>query len=691
MPNHVYALLSSRTSIRPILFAFLFILLFAATSHAQTPAQDVRTVFTITNQASLFAGTFPLTVWSVDGPTLTWAAELRPNTRGSGPVSLAVDAVHEHVFITVEDSNKLDVVNALSGERLDQITLSGTGDLAGIDVLESRGQLFVVDREEKDIFVFDTVTFNQVDHWVAPAGNGIYDISVEENVDGDDVIFVTDGTQTVRWFDIDSHVLRGSTIFTANCIGMAVDNTRSDPLIFTVAHDPGVDDPYPEDHNFLQRMNLANGQEIRHQMDTSARGLEVNENDRLVYATLGQYSSFPIRLGTVRVFDADSLAELNSYDLDYCPGLLTKCTPTGIAATRLAFGTRFEKELTSHPGGQFNTGEEAIFTVTITNESSSSIRVLPLQDEYDTSHLQYLYSVPASNDNNDDGVINWSNVITSDLGPDASTSVEIHFRAAGDCEDYLDGTNTGTMTGAETAQGNPLPDASDTADYRLVCICLQDSDCNDGQYCNGVEQCLREQCVPGDPPCEDDGDFCNGEETCNEQNDQCGNSGDPCPDDGLYCNGDEVCNEARDRCDSTGDPCLEIYCDAEATCVEATDECISDGTPCLDDGIFCNGDEYCDHDLSDCVHSGDPCGDDELWCNGDESCDEQNDECDHSGDPCPDGEACDETADECVPFDFDDDLDDDDTEIIENTPVDNEEDDAGWPEGKVTGGCCGCG
>ncbi len=52
-----------------------------------------------------------------------------------------------------------------------------------------------------------------------------------------------------------------------------------------------------------------------------------------------------------------------------------------------------------------------------------------------------------------------------------------------------------------------------------------------------------------------------------------------------------------------------------------------------------------------------------------------------------DGEACDEAADECIPFDFDDDEPDDDADITENTPVDNEEDDAGWPEGKGQGFC----
>ncbi len=145
-----------------------------------------------------------------------------------------------------------------------------------------------------------------------------------------------------------------------------------------------------------------------------------------------------------------------------------------------------------------------------------------------------------------------------------------------------------------------------------------------------------------------------------------------------------------------------------------------------DDGLFCNGDEFCNEDTDTCNHSEDPCGDDGAFCNGDESCNETTDECDSSGDPCEPWELCDEENDTCLTttttstttieppttttqepatttitsttstststttFPTDDDNADDDS-IESDIPVGDKDDGDAWPEGKVTGGCYGCG
>ena len=44
--------------------------------------------------------------------------------------------------------------------------------------------------------------------------------------------------------------------------------------------------------------------------------------------------------------------------------------------------------------------------------------------------------------------------------------------------------------------------------------CITDSDCDDGLFCNGVEQCVDGNCQAGTPPCAND-------ETCDEDNDAC--------------------------------------------------------------------------------------------------------------------------------------------------------------------------
>lgn len=128
-------------------------------------------------------------------------------------------------------------------------------------------------------------------------------------------------------------------------------------------------------------------------------------------------------------------------------------------------------------------------------------------------------------------------------------------------------------------------------------------------------------------------------------------------DDGDFCNGQEIC--------------VDYLCQP------------AEELPCLDDNTYCNGEEYCDQDAQECAHENIPCEDDELFCNGTESCDEQLDKCENSGDPCPSGQKCDEELDECV-------SDETDPEEESPTPNPGSDEDAVWPKGEVSGGCCGC-
>lgn len=252
--------------------------------------------------------------------------------------------------------------------------------------------------------------------------------------------------------------------------------------------------------------------------------------------------------------------------------------------------------------------------------------------------------------------------------------------------------------------------------------CETNQDCDDGLWCNGIETCDTDTslCLTSGEPCADDQLWCNGEETCDEDLDQCNILNVPdCSDDGLWCNGDETCDESLDKCSHSGNPCPDdgLWCNGQETCDDVADQCAWVNIPeCEDDGMWCNGEEGCDEDTDQCVHSGDPCSDDELWCNGFESCDEISDQCIHSGGACVDdvlwcnGEiTCDETNDICLSSggpctedqtcneeldrceDPSENEDDDSVDPVDDDAPDGQEGDTeSWPEGKVTGGCCGC-
>ncbi len=78
--------------------------------------------------------------------------------------------------------------------------------------------------------------------------------------------------------------------------------------------------------------------------------------------------------------------------------------------------------------------------------------------------------------------------------------------------------------------------------------CLDDGDCDDGEFCTGVERCIDAVCVAGTPPDCDDGLFCNGTEVC-ESGFGCVSPGNPCPD-------PDSCDENDDSCGGCHTPIL---------------------------------------------------------------------------------------------------------------------------------------
>ncbi len=92
--------------------------------------------------------------------------------------------------------------------------------------------------------------------------------------------------------------------------------------------------------------------------------------------------------------------------------------------------------------------------------------------------------------------------------------------------------------------------------WDVICECLQDSDCDDGAFCNGTETCVDTACVAGSPPCSE-------AQVCDEDNDRCVEciSSADC-DDGELCNTSSgVCVECLAQGDcSVGYECREGVC-----------------------------------------------------------------------------------------------------------------------------------
>jgi len=185
---------------------------------------------------------------------------------------------------------------------------------------------------------------------------------------------------------------------------------------------------------------------------------------------------------------------------------------------------------------------------------------------------------------------------------------------------YCDGVETCDEATDSCAPGTPVS-CDDGAYCNGVETCDEATDscapgtpvnCDDGAWCNGAETCDEELgCQPGTAPNCDDGIACTAD-SCNEQTDSCDHTPDNsyC-EDGDVCNGIETCDPVNGCQDGTplvcddGDACTTDACDPVLGCQYAPKEC-DDGDLCTIDScvngecvykpIVCNDNDPCTTD-----------------------------------------------------------------------------------------------
>ena len=126
-------------------------------------------------------------------------------------------------------------------------------------------------------------------------------------------------------------------------------------------------------------------------------------------------------------------------------------------------------------------GDPVSFTITIENTGATWLVQIPLRDEYDPDYLTYVDANPASDDNNDDGVIDWSDLTASlgqDLAPGESFTVVVNFTAKETTENLPDHETINTaiahdvMADPDGTNGpttaSALPSQSDDAAVNIV-------------------------------------------------------------------------------------------------------------------------------------------------------------------------------------------------------------------------------
>jgi hypothetical protein len=105
------------------------------------------------------------------------------------------------------------------------------------------------------------------------------------------------------------------------------------------------------------------------------------------------------------------------------------------------------------------------FTIVITNVGPSTIDVLPLADEYDTTFLEFVTATPYPQQDPNDGLVTWTDltgpvpyVFNRNLPPGDAFSITTVFRIV---RDLYATTNVATVSGATDVFGNPADEVQD--------------------------------------------------------------------------------------------------------------------------------------------------------------------------------------------------------------------------------------
>ncbi len=188
--------------------------------------------------------------------------------------------------------------------------------------------------------------------------------------------------------------------------------------------------------------------------------------------TLANWTGSPQNVGS----------DASDSDADPVTHSLTQALGSGVEDFSVAFGLQIASALAVTQ--QLNTystvriGDPISLTIRITNTGHTWITGLPLSETYSPTYVKYgvggMYAVPASGDNNNDGVIQWQNLTASsahalasqrgpagglgtDLGPGASLAAVVWLTAVQDTTGLQGGVTTFT---AQVAGATSDPDGS---------------------------------------------------------------------------------------------------------------------------------------------------------------------------------------------------------------------------------------
>jgi len=220
----------------------------------------------------------PIQAYDIQGTGLVYQSTVDTNF-GWGSVGIAIDTDSKTLFLTQENLGSIKKVDAETFTDLGEVTAPGAQNLAGIVVDQDKGKVYAVDKAMGDfsttLYVYD-LNFNLIDQITLPHGG--VGLALDEI---NDLLYVTNGTSTVRYFDTATWTEQGSFTVghTGGAVGIAVGATRG--YVYAGGYYTGG----TQGDTILSKYDINSEEETTLDIDTVVVGLAVDPATGLLYIT----------------------------------------------------------------------------------------------------------------------------------------------------------------------------------------------------------------------------------------------------------------------------------------------------------------------------------------------------------------------------------------------------------------------
>ncbi len=295
----------------------------------------------------------PIQAYDIQGSQVVYQATYSVPYFGWGAVGLAIDTDSKTLFVTYEQSNTIQLLDATTMTDLGTTTAPGASNLAGIVVDEELQKVYTVDRYTNKLYVYSwdagTATLTLDAQYNLPGVTSAYGIALDET---NDVLYVTNGNTTVYYFNTsDFNTLAGTITVSGNAVGIAVDEVHG--YLYTGGG-------YLGNYN-LSQYNLSAGTEntVFLGLGEGVMGISVDIATGYIYLTTGYNGD------NLRVFDM-------SLNLTDQTGVIGDPTGVVVPRTEVSYNPlNLAKDDGIPLGSCVNPGSGLTYTITYDNTTNN--------------------------------------------------------------------------------------------------------------------------------------------------------------------------------------------------------------------------------------------------------------------------------------------------------------------------------